>query len=80
MSPATYWFAGAPRIPGTGIPRNVMGDCGHRHRSPEAAQACIDAVDRAFKRRDGMRNCSCDRVVMVCEGGYNVSVWSDGAE
>ncbi len=29
---------------------SVMGSCGHRHRTPEAAQRCIEATARAIRR------------------------------
>jgi hypothetical protein len=61
-----WYYAGAPRRPGTPIPMNVTGDCPHRHRSPEAAQRCIDDMDRSIKRGHG-QNAYCDRVVMVVE-------------
>ena len=30
------------------IADGTMGECGHRHRTPEAAQECIDKVQRSF--------------------------------
>jgi hypothetical protein len=63
---ALKYYAGAPCIPGTGLPRNVTGNCPHEHRTPEAAQRCIDALDRAIKRGHGP-NAYCDRIVMVYE-------------
>lgn len=59
-----WWYAGAPFQPGTEIPNNVTGECPHKHRSPDAAQGCIDRVDASMKRRFG-ENAYCDRVVMV---------------
>lgn len=60
-----YFIAGSARmIPGTGLPANVTGDCPHRHRTPEAAQRCIDALDRSIKRGHG-RNAYADRVVVA---------------
>lgn len=59
-----YYFAGGRRMPGTGLPANVTGDCPHRHRTPEAAERCIDDMDRAIKRGHGP-NAYCDRIVMV---------------
>jgi len=60
------YFAGAPRHAGTTLPANVTGDCDHDHRTPEAAQACIEATDRAIKRGHGP-NAYCDRIVMMQE-------------
>lgn len=69
-----WFFAGAARIPGTGLPGNVTGDCPHRHRTPEAAQRCIDAADRAIKAGHGPAAYS-DRVVMVHEEDGTEHPW-----
>ena len=61
----THWFAGGIRLPGTHMPSNVMGDCGHKHRSPEAAAECIDRTTRALHSQVGGQNYYCDRIVMV---------------
>lgn len=66
MTIITY-YAGAAPLPGTSVTSNVTGNCGHRHRSAEAAEACIAATDRAIKRYYG-QNSYCDRVVMVRTG------------
>jgi len=62
-----YYLGGAPFLPGTNLPGNVTGECPHRHRTPAAARACIESVDRAIKRGHG-ENAYCDRVVMVTDG------------
>ncbi len=60
----SYFIAGA-RLSGD----NVTGDCPHRHRTAEAAQACIDRTDRAIKRGHG-RYAYCDRwVIEIDETG-----------
>lgn len=64
---SAYFYAGAPNIPGTGMPRNVTGNCPHRHRTPEAAQRCIDAADRSIKAGHGP-NAYADQIVMVHAG------------
>jgi hypothetical protein len=56
--------AGAPWHPGTNLPRNVTGECPHRHRTPQAAQRCIDELDRSIKNGHGA-GAYCDRVVMA---------------
>jgi len=61
---ATWYMAGAAWAPGTTMPDNVTGECGHRHRTPEAAQRCIDKLDRAIKRGHGP-NAYCDRAVVI---------------
>lgn len=43
----------------------VRGSCGHRHRTPEAARACLDADIRDCKRAGGYS----DRVLRAIEGG-----------
>ena len=58
--------AGGVRAPGTDWASNVTGDCPHLHRTPEAAQACIDDMDRKIKRGHGP-NAYCDRIVLVCD-------------
>lgn len=58
-----YWIAGGHNLPGHNLPGNVTGDCPHHHRTPEAAQHCIDRMDAAIKRGHG-RNAYCDRVVI----------------
>lgn len=67
----TYYYAGAPRHPGTPLPSNVTGECPHEHRSPEAAQRCIDELDRSIKRGTNGHG-HADRVVMVH--------WQDGPD
>ena len=62
----TRYFGGAKYKPGTNVPSNVTGECGHDHRTPEAARKCIDATDKAVKAGHG-GNAYCDRVVMVQE-------------
>lgn len=62
----TYYSASAPYRPGTALPNNVMGDCGHRHRTAQGALACIRRVDRAVKRCYGP-GAFCDRMVMIEE-------------
>lgn len=64
MTEPLYFYAGAPLMPGTNLPSNVTGECGHKHRTPEAAERCITALDRAIKRGHGP-NAYCDRVVMA---------------
>lgn len=59
----SHYIAGAPFMPGTNLPSNVTGECPHRHRTPEAAQRCIDDMDRRIKRGHG-RHAYCDRVVI----------------
>lgn len=60
----TTYTAGAPWHAGTMLPTNVTGECPHEHRSPEAAQRCIDALDRSIKRGHG-QHAHADRRVMV---------------
>ena len=60
------FYAGAPFMPGTNLESNVTGECGHNHKTPEAAQKCIDDEDAAIKRGHG-RNAYSDRIVMVAE-------------
>jgi len=50
--PTVYW-GGAPYIPGTVVPANVVGECGHLHRTPEAAEKCIERFNNAVKRGHG---------------------------
>lgn len=64
MTRRPIYYGGAPRHPGTPLPSNVTGECPHEHRTPEAAQRCIDDVDRSIKRGNGP-GAYCDRVVMV---------------
>lgn len=59
----THYVAGAIWHPGTTLPANVTGECGHRHRTPEAAEACIARHDAAIKRGHG-QNAYSDRVVV----------------
>lgn len=61
---STIYIAGACYHPGTTLPNNVTGECPHRHRTPEAAQKCIDTLDASIKRGHGS-NAYCDRIVMV---------------
>lgn len=71
----THYVAGATWMPGTNLANNAMGECPHRHRTPEAAERCIDKLDRAVKRGNGP-NAYCDRVVIeVTDGGRHV--WHD---
>lgn len=65
-----YYVAGAPYHPGTRMPTNVTGECPHRHRTPEAAERCIEQMDRAIKAGHGP-NAYCDRqVVAFSDDGY----------
>lgn len=59
-----FFYAGAPLVPGTCQPNNVTGECGHQHKTPEAAQRCIDQMDRAIKIGHG-KSAYCDRIVMT---------------
>ena len=43
----------------------VMTECGHRHRTPEAAQRCIDRTQRGISRRPGSGGAYCDRYVRL---------------
>ena len=61
-----YYYAGAPYHFGTNLPNNVTGECGHEHKTPEAAQRCIDELDASIKRGSNGSG-YCDRVVMVRE-------------
>ena len=65
METRTIYFAGAPFIPGTGIPNNVTGECCHVHKSAQAAQKCIDKVNGKFKNQAGMAHCYVDRIPMM---------------
>ncbi len=67
------YIAGGKRHPGTNLPSNVTGDCAHLHRTPEAAQACIDDMDRSIKIGHGER-AYCDRLVLVCDEHGNGAV------
>ena len=60
------YTAGCKHHPGTGLPSNVVGECSHRHRTPEAAQRCIDSLDRSIKRGHG-RHAYADQVVMAVD-------------
>jgi hypothetical protein len=60
----TVFFGGAPRIPGTSLPSNVTGDCGHWHRTASAADECNRRHDKAIKKGHG-RNAYSDRRVMT---------------
>jgi hypothetical protein len=62
----THYVAGATWLPGTMVPNNVTGECPHKHRTPEAAQRCIDRLDRSIKRGYGP-NAFADRHVMVVD-------------
>ena len=66
-----YFYGGSPWHPGTSLTTNVMGDCPHKHRTPEAAQRCTDDLERRLQGVPGMRGAWVDRVVMVgdTEGG-----------
>jgi len=64
--------AGAPWRAGTTMPTNVTGECPHQHKTAEAAQACIDRLDRSIKRGHG-RSAYADRVVMAEERYAGVS-------
>jgi len=68
------FFAGAERPPGATLPTNVSGDCPHHHRTPEAAQRCIDQLDRSIKNGHGP-NAYADREVMVQEGRWRNGKW-----
>lgn len=70
----TYYVAGAMYAPGTTLPSNVTGECAHRHRTPEAAQRCIEDLDRSIKRGNG-QHAYCDRVVIEVADGQR-SVWT----
>lgn len=63
-----YFYAGAPRDASTGRVANTTGECEHHHQTPEAAQRCIDEMDRALKRANGP-SAYCDRSVMVNRDG-----------
>lgn len=60
-----YFYAGAPFRPGTSLPDNVSGNCEHRHRTAQAAQACIDRHQAEMARLGGVS----DRVLMMCLDG-----------
>lgn len=66
MSTTTIrYIAGAMNRAGDPTPNNVMGDCGHLHRTPEAAQDCIDQVQRGLARQSS--GYYCDREVIEVE-------------
>ena len=67
MTTRTVYFGGAPYLQGTMLPNNVMGECGHLHRSPDTAQQCIDKANKRLKKQIGMANCYVDRHVMQQE-------------
>ena len=67
MTTRTVYFGGAPYLPGTMLPNNVMGECGHFHRSPDAAQQCIDNANKRLKEQIGMATPYVDRHVMKQE-------------
>jgi hypothetical protein len=69
-----YYYAGAPHRPGSNLPSNMTGECEHQHRTPEAAQRCIDALDASIKRGHG-QSAYCDRRVMVHEADGRRSVY-----
>ena len=56
---ALYYTASGP----------VRGDCGHRHRTPEAAGACLGRDARACASLPGGRSYS-DREVRRSDGEY----------
>ena len=68
------YFGGAPFHQGTNLPSNVTGECKHFHRTPAAAQKCIDQEDAAIKRGHG-RTAYSDRIVMVQEGRRQAGRW-----
>lgn len=77
MTEMTRYIAGGKRIPTTDLPGNVTGDCPHLHRTPQAAQACIEATDRAIKRGHGP-NAYCDRIVLACDDdGHGATPWTE---
>lgn len=57
------FIAGGHNHLGTTLPANVTGDCPHKHRTAEAAEACIARHDAAIKRGHGS-NAYSDRVVI----------------
>ena len=59
-----YYYAGAPYHSGTNLPNNVTGECEHEHKTPKAAQRCIDELNASIER-DSNGKGYCDRVVMV---------------
>ena len=61
-----YYYGGAPYHPGTSLPNNVTGECPHKHKTPGAAQRCIDDMTRSMREGHGPA-AYCDRVVMVAE-------------
>lgn len=71
-----YYVAGSPWHAGTNLHRNVTGECPHHHRTPDAAQKCIDALDRAIKRGHG-RNAYADRVVMEVHADGGRQIYDD---
>lgn len=70
----THYVAGATWMHGTNVANNVTGECPHRHRTPEAAQRCIDRMDRAIARANP--GAYCDRVVIEVSAGHR-HVWHD---
>jgi hypothetical protein len=65
---SSYYIAGAYNLPGTGVPGNVMGDCGHRHRTEDTAWDCLARTTRKVKRLYG-EDAFCDRQVLLVVDG-----------
>ncbi len=64
----TIYIAGSMNHPGTTLPANVRGDCGHGHRTVAAAARCAAADDRSCKIGHGPHAGS-DRTVIAVEDG-----------
>lgn len=48
---------------------SVRGSCGHRHRTEDAADACIAIDDRGCKRGNGYNSYSDRRIVPIYGAG-----------
>ena len=62
---SVYYVAGSVHHPGTTLPRNVTGECPHRHRTIAGAARCIEAHDRAIKQGHGPHAFSDRQVIEV---------------
>lgn len=59
-------------ITGTNMPANLTGECPHLHRTPEAAQACIDRM-AAGPTGNGLLHRPCRHAGRWREGGTTLT-------
>lgn len=58
----------------TGTPSDVRGCCGHKHKSVEAALACLDRDTAACRRRGG---CGDRTLIVRSDGAWNTRTGID---